>query len=68
MELWVVGKVVFEDRQRWEIQGVFDNEALAVAACRDEWYFVGPVVLNEVLPHESVEWPGAYYPCILGTE
>jgi hypothetical protein len=42
--------------------GVFETEKEAVAACRDENYFVGPAVCGACLPHEPVPWPGAYYP------
>lgn len=59
--LWIVGQ--WKAEGVWEFAGVFDSEAAARDACRDETYFVGPAVLNERLPHESMtEWPGAYYP------
>jgi hypothetical protein len=46
----------------WELQGVFTTEALAIAACRDNQYFIGPMTLNESLPHNKAEWIGCYYP------
>lgn len=48
--------------RRWHIQGVFDSEQKACAACADEWYFVGSLPLNVALPHVATEWPGAYFP------
>lgn len=59
--VWLCGKVV-KDGDMWNVQGVFTSEELAIAACRDEYYFIGPVVVDESLPDEPVEWPGAYYP------
>jgi hypothetical protein len=61
MKLWVVGQWRGDD-QPWALQGVFDSEEKAVAACRDPYYFVGPEQLNVALPHDSAEWPGCYYP------
>lgn len=46
----------------WSFQGVFGSEEKAVAACRDELYFVAPVNLDQELPHDRLTWPGAYYP------
>jgi hypothetical protein len=62
MDLWIVGKVTNYEAQAWEFIGVFDEESLALANCRDEWYFIGPARLNEALPHATVNWDGAYYP------
>lgn len=62
--LWIVGQHTGEEA--WEFQGVFDSEAKAIGACRDASYFVAPAALNETHSHESVPWPGAYYP--LGKE
>ena len=61
MNLWIVCKQVDDDHY-WEFCGVFDDEKLAVAACKDENYFIGPALLNEELPVETVEWPESYYP------
>ena len=60
MELWIVGQL--RTVGAWDFQGVFDSEERAVAACRDEKYFVAPATLNAELPHESHEFPGGYYP------
>ena len=66
MTIWVVGqyKGATADGIVWELQGVFDRQEMAVAACRDESYFIGPVTLNASLPHETNLWPGCYYPAI----
>lgn len=62
-ELWIVGKSLDGGTgDAWEFQGVFDTEMEAIVACRADEYFIGPVTLNESLPHEAAEWPGAYYP------
>lgn len=64
MNLWIVGQVKEGKKAKWywEYVGVFDSKEKAVDACRDETYFVGPTELNNALPHETVEWEGAYYP------
>jgi len=44
------------------IGGVFITEEEAVDACTTSRDCILPVTLGEVLPRESVEAPGAYYP------
>jgi hypothetical protein len=64
--LWVVGKYIEEDTEceaRWEFQGVFSSEKLAIKACKKYGdFFIGPVVLNKELPYTTTEWVGSYYP------
>lgn len=59
MQLWYVGRL-------WngahETQGVFSTEQLAIDACRDETYFIGPLTLDGTIDHNSTEWEGAYFP------
>lgn len=44
-------------------QGVFDEAAKAINACRTDLYCVCPARMNEPLPHEKADqWPGAWYP------
>ena len=63
MKLWVVGKVNKKNHRQWEFQGVFDDMGVAEDTCKDESWFVGPVTLNQVIPDETIVWPGAcYYP------
>ncbi|MES2625906.1 MAG: hypothetical protein V4628_11560 [Pseudomonadota bacterium] len=64
MNLFVVGKTtsVSDEAYTWEICGVFNDENVAVANCKDYNYFVGPITLNEALADETTAWPGAYYP------
>lgn len=52
----------------WELLGVFNAEASAVSACATQDDFVGPVPLDTVLPVESVDWPGSYYPLRSGAK
>lgn len=68
-ELWLCGKwedqKSYEDKDDgviWAFMGIFDNKEKAIEACRDEFYFISPVLLNRVLPefHEvfpKIEWP-----------
>ena len=62
MKLWIVGQWVGPSLDHWQFQGVFDEEALAVAACELETYFVAPAQLNVSITRESVDWVGLYYP------
>ncbi len=62
MELWIVGKNLSYDNLEWEFQGVFSSRQLAEAACRTEFYFTGPALLNEELPDTTVEWSGVFRP------
>jgi hypothetical protein len=63
--LWLV----CQWRKKWffwwdlEIQGIFSTEEKAIAACKNERYFIGPLALDETLPDERMEsWPGSYFP------
>ena len=68
MTVYVViqAKAETEHGLAMDIQGVFDDEAKARAACRDRMYGYGPVELNETMPHETVRWPGFTYPLDAG--
>ncbi len=59
---WLVGKTTNAEGTEWEFQGIFDNVDVAVSQCKNENYFVGPVILNEVVPDVTRTWPGAWYP------
>ena len=61
MEVFFVGQYK-EDENRFEIQGVFSTELGARWACRDRTYFVLPLVLDQLHPHETVISEEAYYP------
>jgi hypothetical protein len=64
MKVWIVGiyKGPAPIGFAWEFQGVFSTEAAAVAVCRDQTYMIGPAEIDAELPHETADWPGAYYP------
>lgn len=64
---WVVGRLVREDEldtieHTWLLQGVAKTKQEAIAMCRDEFYFIGPVELGVPVPHNNVAWVGCYYP------
>ncbi len=46
----------------WHIQGVAADEQIAIEMCDDENYMIGPLPLNASLPHDRIEWAGAYFP------
>lgn len=63
MKLFIVMQYLPEDKE-FLFQGVFDDESLAVEACRTENYCVCPAILNENRPHEKETWDGAWYPLL----
>lgn len=63
--VWVCGKMRGKDdagNPAWDLQGVFDTETAAEAACTSLNDFIGPVSLNQVLPQGATEWPNCRYP------
>jgi len=73
--VWVMGKWMasIDKSNAWELMGIFDekhkNDAVAFAVKHNSEtdgdigkYFIGPVEFNTMLPDESEEWCGAYYP------
>lgn len=63
--LWVSGKLrghAAGGTPAWDLQGVFDTEDAAAAACQDGNDFIGPVPLNKPLPQTATDWPGCRYP------
>jgi len=60
--LWICGQIFSEDGHTWDFQGVFSTEEKAKAACKNDSYFIGPVVLDEEISEETIEWEGCYYP------
>ena len=58
--VWICGKI---KAGGWaEFVGAYSSEDLAVAACKDASYFVGPAVVNQTAPEPPMTWHGAYYP------
>ena len=63
--IWISGKLrghADDGTPAWDLQGVFDTEAAADAACVDGADFIGPVPLNKPLPQDATSWPGCRYP------
>lgn len=61
---WLVGQVRSGEfpNMVWEFQGIFDSEQKAKEACRNDQYFVAPVVLNGKIPDESAIFPDSFHP------
>lgn len=61
--VWVCG-LAKDDRPicAWELQGIFDSEEKALAACTQENHFIGPMKLNHRLKDIPEEWVGMRYP------
>jgi hypothetical protein len=36
---------------------VFSSKERAIAACKDERYWIGPATLDVEVPEESITWP-----------
>ena len=62
--VWVVGKYV--GPKMWELQGIFTNEGEAAVLAAPLEYFIGPVVIGELLADTVIMWHGAYYPHVEG--
>lgn len=64
---WITGRITPEEEldtfeHTWQLQGVFRTEQAAKSACKDDLYFIGPVLVGVSLPHDRTEWPGCYFP------
>jgi hypothetical protein len=57
---WGCGQI--KKHPAWEWQGLFSTEEKAVAACRNEDYFIFPIILDEELPDKTINIQDAYYP------
>jgi hypothetical protein len=60
IDVWFVGQNKGDGRM--EIQGVFTTRKRAVAACRTPDYFIMRQILNQSVPHETVEVDDPRYP------
>jgi len=60
--VYIVGQWVHPVTHCPALHGVFTTVEAADARCRDDSYFVGPVVLDAILPDEVTPWPGMRTP------
>src|SRR5579872_3574727 len=55
---WLVSQFIAEveydgaPRVIWEFAGIFSTKEAAIMACRDKYYAVSEVTLNQTVPHE----------------
>lgn len=65
-QLFVVGVAVTADdydNVTWQLEGVFNDEQLAVENCSTEYHFIIPCTLNNIIPDPSTGlYEGCYYP------
>ena len=62
-KVWIMGQIKNEEEYlQFEFMGVFTSEEKAVAACTSDLHFIGPAVLDERHPDETIAWEGSYYP------
>ena len=47
----------------WQVMGVYTTESQAVACCKDEFDWIGPVTLNQPMSWDN-EWPGVWFPAV----
>lgn len=57
---WIVGEYV--DGDNWEVVGIAADEAAAIAACKHDKHFVGPLVVGDFDYAPKSPWPGCRYP------
>lgn len=62
--LWIVGQpfVPGQDPPAWACAGVFQDKERAIELAIQRGGFVGPIVLDKVLPVTMKRWPGMWYP------
>ncbi len=64
---WIVGQYRGKDPKSgvtaWELTGLFPKEEEALAACKDETYFLGPCKYGEQ-HHDPTTWEGLRFPII----
>ena len=63
--LWVIGKFKADTTEGrvWDLVAICQSEYLAINSCVNHLdYFIGPIKLDVILPDETTEWPGCYYP------
>ena len=67
---WLVSQFIAEveydgaPRVIWEFAGIFSTKEAAIMACRDKYYAVSEVTLNQTVPHERHPFPHCWYPLI----
>lgn len=47
---------------QFEILGLYSSEQAARARCETSIDGIGPLVVDQDMPDESIAWPGAYHP------
>lgn len=64
MKIWIVGKVIEFTTYGsvWIFCGAYSDKKKAETHCSDGTYFVGPAEVDQAMPDEREDWPGAYYP------
>lgn len=59
--VYSVGKYI-EEKERFEIQGIFSSRDKAIISCRDRTYFVLPIKLNKLYPDKTIKTKSAFNP------
>ena len=60
--LFLVGRVNKQNKDRWEVLGLFGSEEGAKSHCTSWYDFYGPLELNEYMRETPRQWPGLRYP------
>lgn len=61
-ELWIVCRNIDYQKDKYQVQGIFDCEKAAANACYDDSWWIAPIKMNERLPRHGFQEPRAYYP------
>jgi len=59
--VYFVGKYI-EEKEKFEIQGIFSSKDKAINSCRNRTYFVLPIKLNKLYPDKTIKTKSAFYP------
>lgn len=63
-DLWLVGRCIWMQEPddswnwTWDFHGVFSGKAKAVGKCKDQQWFIAPVVIDQQHPDAPCDWPG----------
>lgn len=67
-EVWMVGQLTSIEPVQWELNGVYTSGVRAIAACRDQHYFVFTAKVNESLKPDQNYPLDSFFPLIDGNQ
>ena len=67
-EVWLVGQLTSIEPVQWELNGIYTTGVKAIAACRDQHYFVFTAKVNESLKANENYPLDSFFPLIDGNQ